>query len=150
MISVKAAYNILCMRIDSLVKKNDKESILRIEKTRLFQLLTPTYKKRIMDLIIDKAFEVVEKLSSGKITPMELDERNRTRGTYIYYLRHLKYEVLPVDPIKAHKLALSVYLYMLQDKVIDNKSYFDEDYFSILLLTVYGFLGIIMVSLLTN
>lgn len=133
MISVKAAYNILCMRIDSLVKKNDKESILRIEKTRLFQLLTPTYKKRIMDLIIDKAFEVVEKLSSGKITPMELDERNRTRGTYIYYLRHLKYEVLPVDPIKAHKLALSVYLYMLQDKVIDNKSYFDEDYFSILL-----------------
>lgn len=133
-ISSKAAYTVLCMHIDNLERRYEKYRILSIPETKLYSILTSKKQRDIIDNKIEEAaMSIVGKLSRGEITPMMLPEKCRTRSSYIYYLRYLKHAVLPSDPVKADKLAFEVYTSIMFNDLIVDKSYFERDYFSILL-----------------
>lgn len=133
-VSSNVAYAVLCMHIDYLEKHYEKYRIMSIPETKLYSILTSKRQRDIIDNKVEEAaMSIVGKLSRGEITPMMLPEKCRTRSSYTYYLRYLKHAVLPSDPIKADELAFEVYTNVMFNDLIANKSYFDIDYFSILL-----------------
>lgn len=134
-ITSDAAYEKLCTYIEDFEKRNDTDSIFKIEECDLFQVLTPDQKKSIAEKCDSAYSDVVHKLCSGEITPMMLNDASRMRGMYVYYLRYLKDTVLKEDSAKAEKLAEDVYKFILTDDYITDKHYFDEHYFSVLFST---------------
>lgn len=134
-ITPDAAYDRLCTHIEDFEKCNDTYHILNIEECELFEVLIPDQKNSVIEKSEQAYWSVINKLCSGKITPMMLNDASRTRSAYIYYLRYLRDTVLKEDHVKAEKLAEEVYTFIQTDDYITDKHYFDEDYFSVLFST---------------
>lgn len=131
-ITPDAAYEKLNAQIEALYQCNDGRSIAAICRNKLYDLLTFEQQDNI-DML--KSQMVLSMLDTGKITPMMLEEQDRSHGKYIRYLRYLRDTVLKVDHVKSEKLAEEVYRFIQTDDSVKDKHYFDEDYFSVLFST---------------
>lgn len=131
-ITPDAAYEELNTQMETLYQCNDGRRIAAIFRNKLYDLLTLEQQDSI-DML--KSQMVLSMLDTGKITPMMLEEQDRSHGKYIRYLKYLRDTVLKKDHVKAERLAEEVYKFIQTDDSVIDKHYFDEDYFSVLFST---------------
>ena len=126
-------YNFLLRRISFMLKENDKSGIEQINNNKLRTFLSDS-QLDMLDKEIDTAvFLIVGRLCNGSIAPMQLNDRNKRRSAYIYYLRYLRDVLYEENSALAEKLAFDVYKDIQKNRQITPKSFFDEQYFRVLL-----------------